>query len=117
MINRIRRAVSSSPYMKPVLLAAGVCLGFLSASAQTAGTGCVSGAKPAAAEAEKSGPVVLSQGAETEAVDLEFVAALLAPETTDPSNLRTEPIPTDPPLDDRASETLTTPPAKPEVRQ
>jgi hypothetical protein len=96
MINRIRRAVHSSPYLKPILLTASVWFGFAIVSAQTADTGHISGPERAGTARHPD------DAATTETADMEFAAALLAPETTALSNLRTEPAPPDPPLDNRS---------------
>lgn len=96
MINRICRAVHVSRYTQSILLTASVWFGLAIVSAQTADTGRTRWPERAGAARHPD------DAATTETADMEFAAALLAPETTALSNLRTEPARTDPLPDDRS---------------
>lgn len=126
MINRFRWFSPRLRYMPPMLLAAGVWFGFSLVSAQR------SGFTPAARSArigqtsgqtggQKGGirtsspPGVSTPDSRVDAGDLDFAAALLAPETSAFSNLRTEPVPTNPALQDGAVVRRMVSPAKLEV--
>jgi hypothetical protein len=130
MINRFRWFSPRLRYMPPMLLAAGVWFGFSLVSAQRSG---LTPAARSARSGQTSGPTsgqtggqkggirtsspagVSTPDSRVEAGDLDFAAALLAPETTAFSNLRTEPAPANPALQDGAVVRRMVSPAKLEV--
>jgi hypothetical protein len=122
MINRFRWISPRLRYMLPMLLAAGVWFGFSFVSAQRSGfTPAARSARSGQTSGQKGGirtsspPGVSTPDSRVDAGDLDFAAALLAPETTAFSNLRTEPVPTNPALQDGAVVRRMVSPAKLEV--